>query len=107
MTQTPLQPLSEADVGRVIFAQVKLPKAKLQFTLGKIVKFYPGPARIEERKHLGRFARLYNCDVLFNGQRAGCGMFLENDGERCAYEGAPAATAAEGTWLYLAASSAS
>ena len=84
-------------MGRVIFAQVKLPKAKLQFTLGKIVKFYPGPARIEERKHLGRFARLYNCDVLFNGQRA----------ERCAYEGAPAATAAEGTWLYLAASSAS
>ena len=61
-------------------------KAKLQFTLGRVVKFYPGPARIEDRQQLGRFARLYNCDVLFNGQKNACGMFLENAGVRCAYD---------------------
>ena len=81
--------------------RAKLPKAKLQFTLGRVVKFYPGPARIEDRQQLGRFARLYNCDVLFNGQKNACGMFLENAGSRCAYDGEPALDAPEGTWLFL------
>ena len=39
--QTPLMELQASDVGRHIFAQVKLPNTSMRFTFGKIQRYFP------------------------------------------------------------------
>ena len=88
--QTPLAALTEADVGRHVFAAVHIYRG-VQFKLGKLTRFFSS----------GRYAKKYNFDVLFVGEQGPRGMYLERDGETTKYDALAATNAIEGTWFFL------
>ena len=94
VSQTPLMELQALDVGRHIFAQVKLPNTSMRFTFGKIQRYFSPDST-------SRWSKLYNCDVLFTGQRGAVGMHLQLDGDKTAYDATATTTASEGTWFFL------
>ena len=89
-----LMELQALDVGRHIFAQVKLPNTSMRFTFGKIQRYCSPDST-------SRWSKLYNCDVLFTGQRGAVGMHLQLDGDKTAYDATATTTASEGTWFFL------
>ena len=93
VTQAPLHGVTNADMGRSLMAVVKLPKSRLSFQFGTIQRTFQGKN--------GKYAKLYNVDVIFAGQRGAVGMLLEVSGKITTYDANAQVDADEGTWFFV------